>query len=120
MPSLRARRSELSAGWTSLKTLALIFIFAACFTLPALFAQTTSGRMVGRVADPTGATLPNVKVTLTNQGTGISRNVVTNDSGDYNFIEVVPGTYTVQFELTGFKKNVQKDVIVDIDRKSVV
>jgi hypothetical protein len=117
MPSLRARRSELSAGWTSLKTLALIFIFAACFTLPALlFAQTTSGRMVGRVADPTGATLPNVKVTLTNQGTGISRNVVTNDSGDYNFIEVVPGTYTVQFELTGFKKNVQKDVIVDINQ----
>ena len=36
---------------------------------------------------------------------------MTNDSGDYAFVEVVPGTYQVEFELTGFKKNVQNGVI---------
>ena len=85
--------------------------------VPALLrAQGTSGRIVGRVADPTGAVLAGVKITLVNQATGVSRDALTNDSGDYSFVEVVPGTYTVEFELTGFKKNVQKSVIVDVNQ----
>lgn len=78
--------------------------------------QSTSGRVLGRVADPTGAVLAGVKVTLTNQATGVSRSGQTNSSGDYNFVEVQPGTYTVAFEMTGFKKNVQKDVIVNVNQ----
>jgi hypothetical protein len=115
MPSLRARCSELCRGWMSLKNVTLALV--VCLSLTALLlAQTTSGRILGRVADPTGAFLGKVKVTLTNQATAISHSVLTNDTGDYNFVEVVPGTYTVQFELTGFKKNVQKNVIVDINQ----
>src|ERR1700683_516637 len=109
MPSLRAR-------WTTmcLKTVCLTKI---CLLLPALVAaQGANGRIVGRVADPSGAVLANAKVTLTNEPTAISRDANTNDSGDYSFVEVVPGTYTVQFELTGFKKNLQKDVIVDLNQ----
>jgi Carboxypeptidase regulatory-like domain len=78
--------------------------------------QSTGGRFVGRVADPTGAVLAGVKVTLVNQGTAVSRTASTNDSGDYNFVEVVPGVYRVEFELAGFKKNVQKDVILDVNQ----
>jgi len=70
---------------------------------------------VGRVADPTGALLAGVKITLTNQATAVSRSGETNASGDFNFVEVQAGTYTVSFEMSGFKKNVQKDVIVDIN-----
>jgi Carboxypeptidase regulatory-like domain len=104
MHSLRARCSA-------------ICILVVGLVVPlCLFAQTTSGRILGRVSDPTGAVLAKVKVTITNQATSISRSVQTNDTGDYNFVEVVPGTYTVQFELAGFKKNVQKSVIVDINQ----
>ena len=53
---------------------------------------------------------------MTNQATAISRDATTNESGDYSFVEVAPGTYTVQFELTGFKKNVQKNIIVDVNQ----
>jgi len=70
---------------------------------------------VGRVADPTGALLAGVKITLTNQATAVSRSGETNASGDFNFVEVQAGAYTVSFEMSGFKKNVQKDVIVDIN-----
>jgi outer membrane receptor protein involved in Fe transport len=105
MPSLRAR-------WTAL-CLALVL----SLLLPTLLsAQGASGRILGRVADPSGAVLAGVKVTLLNEATGISRDGLTNDSGDYNFVEVVPGTYTLQYELKGFKKNVQKDVIVDVNQ----
>jgi len=92
-------------------------VVAISLAVPTLLnAQGASGRIVGRIADPTGAVLAAVKITLTNEATGISRGGQSNDSGDYSFVEVVPGTYTVQFELTGFKKNVQKSVIVDVNQ----
>jgi len=79
-------------------------------------AQSTAGRILGRVADPTGAVLAEVKVTLTNQATGVTRDTKTNASGDYSFVEVVPGVYQVDFELTGFKRSVQKGVTVDVNQ----
>jgi hypothetical protein len=110
MPSLRAR-------WSMMCLETVCLVVAVCLLVPtSLFAQGASGRILGRVADPTGAVLSGAKVTLLNEATGISRDAVTNDSGDYNFVEVAPGTYTVQFELTGFKKNVQKSVIVDVNQ----
>jgi hypothetical protein len=105
MPPLRAR-------WTAACVVVAVLLLSPAF----LAAQGANGRIVGRVADPSGAVLANAKVTLTNEATGISRDANTNDSGDYSFVEVVPGTYTVQFELTGFKKNLQKDVIVDLNQ----
>ena len=105
MPSLRARCT------------AVCLVIAISLVVPALLcAQGASGRIVGRIADPTGAVLSGAKIHLVNQATNVSRDAQTNDSGDYSFVEVVPGTYTVQFELTGFKKNVQKDVIVDVNQ----
>jgi hypothetical protein len=92
-----------------------ILALAATFP-PKISAQSAAGRVLGRVADPSGAVLANVTVTLTNEATSISRTAQTNETGDYNFVEVVPGTYTVQFELNGFKKNLQKGVIIDINQ----
>src|SRR6202451_2016113 len=100
----------------SLRHRALAFLLAlGLFTLPA-FSQSTSGRIVGRVADPTGAVLAGVKITLTNDATGASRDTQTNASGDYNFVEVTPGSYRVEFELSGFKKNVQTSVLVNVNQ----
>jgi Carboxypeptidase regulatory-like domain len=84
-------------------------------TISAL-GQSTGGRILGRVTDPTDAVLAGVKVTLTNQATGAARDVESNSTGDYNFVEVVPGSYGVQYELTGFKKSVRKDVVVDVNQ----
>jgi Carboxypeptidase regulatory-like domain len=86
----------------------------AALVMPA-FGQSTGGRVLGRVADPTGAVLTDVGVRLTNQATSVSRDTKTNTSGDYNFLEVVPGVYTVEFELAGFKKNISKNVIVEVN-----
>ncbi len=82
-------------------------------SLPCM-PQTTAGRILGRVTDPSGAVLENVKVTLLNEATGLTRDTLTNANGDYTFIQVVPAIYTVRFELVGFKTNVQKGVHVDV------
>ena len=79
-------------------------------------AQSTGGRILGRVADPTGAVLAGVTVRLINQATGVVRDTTTNTSGDYTFVEVAPATYQVEFEQSGFKKVVQKDVNVDVNQ----
>ncbi len=104
-PNLTHRSSAL---W--LTVLGLVVL-----TVPA-FSQSTSGRIVGRTADPTGAVLAGVKITLVNTATGASRSTQTNANGDYNFVEVVPGSYRVEYELTGFKKNVQTGVVVDVNQ----
>jgi len=81
-----------------------------------VLAQSTGGRILGRVSDPTGAVLSGVKVVMINEATGASREVTTNDSGDYSFVEVTPGTYDLQFELSGFKKNLRKGVTIEINQ----
>ncbi len=81
-----------------------------------LLAQGTGGRILGRVADPTGAVLAGVKVTLVNEATGVSRETQTNDSGDYGFPEVPVGAYRLEFDHSGFKKNVRKGVAVDLNQ----
>jgi hypothetical protein len=105
MPSLRAR-------WIAV-CLAVTAVLAAS---PGLLpAQSTGGRMVGRVADPTGAVLANVKITLVNDATGVSTTAQSNDSGDYSFPQVSVGTYHLEFDLAGFKKNVRRGVAVDLN-----
>ena len=90
---------------------------AVCLSLPTLLsAQGTTGRIVGRVSDPGGAVLSNVKVTLVNEATSVSRDIKTNDSGDYDFVEVPVGTYRLEFDVSGFKKNVRRGVNLDINQ----
>lgn len=109
MHSLRAR-------WTPMYLRTFCLAVAVSLVPTLLSAQGASGRILGRIADPSGAVLAGAKVTLTNEATSISHDTLANESGDFSFVNVVPGTYTVQFELTGFKKNVQKGVIVDVNQ----
>ena len=95
-----------------IRCLVALFCLLSC-TL--LVAQSTGGRILGRVGDPSGAVLSGVKVILTNEATGVSRDQQTNASGDYVFVEVPPGVYDVQFEQKGFKKNLQKAVTVEVN-----
>jgi hypothetical protein len=107
MPSLRARRAAVCA----------VVCVAVSLMIPTLLcAQSTGGRIVGRLADPTGAVLADVKVTLINEGTGVSATAMSNGSGDYAFPQVAVGTYRMEFDLTGFKKNVQRGVNVDLNQ----
>jgi hypothetical protein len=65
-------------------------------------AQTFTGGLRGEVRDPNGV-IPGVVVTLTNEATGVAREVTTNEVGQYNFPAVQPGTYTVKTSLQGYK-----------------
>ena len=65
-------------------------------------AQSFQGGLRGAVRDSQGV-IPGATVTLTNEGTGTSRDTVSNESGEYSFPAVDAGTYTVKATVQGFK-----------------
>jgi outer membrane receptor protein involved in Fe transport len=104
--------STLRARW-----ILLCPVVAVWFFLPTLASgQGATGRILGHVSDSSGASIATVKVTITNQATGVSRDATTNENGDYSFVNVAPAVYQAIFELKGFKKNVQKDLTVDVNQ----
>ena len=69
-----------------------------------LLAQSagTSG-LAGTVTDPSGASVPNAKVTVTSVKQGTAETVTTNETGNYAVYHLIPGTYDVSIEGQGFK-----------------
>ena len=86
------------------------------FFLSVASGQSTGGRVIGQVADPTGAVISGVTVTIVNQATGVSRDTKTDQSGGYAFVEVAPGNYRVEYALQGFKKNIRSNVTLDVNQ----
>ena len=82
----------------------------------SLQAQSTGGRILGRVSDPSGAVLSGANVTLANEQTGASRTAQTDKTGDYQFLEVPVGTYRIEFDQPGFKKSVTRGVTLQINQ----
>jgi hypothetical protein len=82
---------------------------------PPVVGQAVNATLLGTVTDSSGAAVANVKVTITETNTGISRTSQTNESGNYVFPDLPPGTYTVIAELSGFKRASRAgiDVIVN-------
>ena len=78
-----------------------IMLVAALLGATTVTAQELYGTLNGTVTDKSGAVVPKLTVTLTNQGTGEVRTVVTNEVGEYRFGDVLPGTYVVGVPRTG-------------------
>ena len=81
-----------------------------------LHAQGTGGRILGRVSDPSGAVLSGVKIVATNDATGVAHDALSNDSGDYVFPDLPVGTYSLAFDLTGFKKAIRHAIALDVNQ----
>jgi carboxypeptidase family protein/TonB-dependent receptor-like protein len=82
-----------------------VLLGAIFFGLPApARGQAVNATLLGSVTDSSGAAVASVKVTITETKTGITRSSQTNDSGNYVFPDLPPGTYTITAEQTGFKR----------------
>ena len=98
---------------------AVLLLLTALFGAPAP-AQTLTGQLSGTIVDSSDAVLPGATVTLVNQLSGDQRSTVTNESGNFVFAALQPGTYTVRAELSGFDTVEVTDVVVRIgDRRNL-
>ena len=80
-----------------------------------LQAQILYGTLVGNVTDSTGAVIPGAQVTITNEGTGASRDGEANAAGGYQFPTVSTGTYRVEVRSDGFSTFTTTGVAVGVN-----
>ena len=84
------------------------------------FAQSTnSGDIRGIVTDTTGALLPDVTVTVTNNNTGVTKTLTTNNDGLYDTSSIVAGNYKVTFAKDGFTKLERSSITVLVGNTQV-
>jgi hypothetical protein len=97
-------------------------LLLACAALLApwqgrLYAQDPRGTIVGKVTDPTGAVIPGATVQVVSKTMGTKIILETNEAGAYQASFLLPGTYQLTVEQTGFKKYVRDDVQVQVNQR---
>jgi hypothetical protein len=96
-----------------------LLILMLILLVSALNGQAPTGTILGNVSDESGAFVPNATLTITNQATGISRTVVTNQEGFFSAPALPAGTYELRAEVKGFK-TVVRQAEVEIGRSTTV
>jgi len=95
-----------------------LFVFLLIAASDVAFAQSTTATITGTVTDASAAVLPGVDIVVTNEGTGMVRNALTNESGNYTVPLLPVGTYRVEADLAGFRKAVVRNITVQVDQKA--
>src|SRR5262249_26258700 len=85
-----------------------------------VFGQNFSAAISGSVHDSTGAVLPGVSVTAKHTESGLTRTVVTNETGSYSMPALPVGAYEVAAELAGFKQQVRRGINLVVAQEAVV
>src|SRR4030095_1925934 len=102
-------------AWRS--CLVVLLLFTLALVPSAARAQAVTGTILGNVVDSTGSVVPGAALTLTHTGTGFTRTVTTDTSGEYSAPSLPTGKYTVAAELSGFKKMTAAKVDVGVDQR---
>src|SRR5215470_10679826 len=80
-------------------------------------AQTTSTTILGAVADTAGAVVAGAKITAINTKTGVKREATSSSTGDFSFPLLDVGVYDVTVEAHGFRPEVRRSIILEINEK---
>src|SRR5213592_1936480 len=88
-----------------------IGLAALSLSCTVLFSQVNA-IVGGTVSDASGALIPGVEITARNVGTGIVTTRITNESGNYDFASLQPGTYTLSAALSGFQTATYNNVVL--------
>ena len=94
-----------------------LVVFCFCFNLCTYTAsgQAVYGSIIGTVTDAQGNAVSGAKVTVTSTTKGTSDETLTNESGNYSALHLIPDTYSVRIEAAGFKISDIANVLVQVD-----
>ncbi len=97
-------------GVRIVQRLACVASLILCIAATGLAQNTNSGDIRGTITDSSGSVVPGVAITVLNTGTGVSRELVTNEAGIYDTASILPGTYKLTFSKEGFNKVVRDGI----------
>ena len=95
---------------TPISSVLVAFLLAAV----SAFAQQGTAEIGGKVIDEQGAVVPGVAIVMTNEATGVFREVVTGPDGSYFVSQLVPGRYRVSAKLAGFRTTERAGLILQV------
>jgi len=82
---------------------------------PSAMAQAVYGSIFGTITDNTGAVIPNATITVSDVSKGTSVTAQSSATGDYRVQHLIPDTYRVDVEMSGFNKSTADNVVVYAD-----
>ncbi len=95
-----------------------VFLWTVLLAASSAFAQ--NAQVTGTVKDQTGGVMPGVTVTAKNNATGLTRTEVTDASGTFRLVALLPGSYTVTVEIQGFTAQTIPNVALAIDQTATL
>src|SRR2546428_13246434 len=97
-------------GFTKLATTLIGILGVIALASGLVFGQNFSEAVSGVVRDATGAVLPGVSVTAKHTDSGLTRTVLSSETGDYRMPSLPVGAYEMTAELSGFKQQVRRGI----------
>ncbi len=91
----------------------MLAVFVVC---APLCAQTDTGRILGSVLDQSQTVVVGAAVTVTDTQRGLTRNLTSNESGEYLVTNLLPGVYMVRVAALGFRNVERKDIALERQR----
>ena len=108
----------ISSGSRAIRRILLALTIAAVIAPMTASAQSVSGTILGTVTDASGSVVPSAKVTVVNEGTGLTRTVQADSKGEFTVPSLPTGRYTVIAELAGFKTLTLSNVELGVDQRA--
>jgi hypothetical protein len=97
----------------------ITLVFFICLSSLSALGQTT-GSVSGTVTDPQGGVVAGAPVALTSPAIGIDQMATTNSSGNFQFLLLPPGTYTLEVQASGFRTFRRQGIVVEADRSQAI
>jgi hypothetical protein len=96
------------------------FVFVTLLAVPTLRAQQGTSEISGRVTDEQGAILPGVSIVVTNEETGVYRDILSSTEGTYFVSQLVPGRYKISAKLEGFRTLERSGLVLQVGNNLTV
>ncbi|MFT4114459.1 carboxypeptidase regulatory-like domain-containing protein, partial [Silvibacterium sp.] len=90
----------------------LLLFCCMLLAIPASFAQSTQGVILGTVKDGSGAVVPGASVVVTSIDAGITRKTTTSADGNYQFLQLTAGNYKVEISAAGFETQLIDNLVL--------
>lgn len=106
-----------------MKKISKIFLLGLFLSLSAagVFAQATAtSELRGVVTDVNGAAVSGATVTATDNNKGTTRTVTTDENGNYVVLSLLPSTYTVKVEASGFAPSTINNVLLEVAQQAAI
>ena len=108
-------KRTVTSGQKLIVPLLCVFFLVGLASIVA-YSQNSQGTILGHVQDSSGAAVAGANLSATNVNTNVIHRFTTTPGGDYVFVDMIPGTYEVKVEASGFKTEVSTALVLEVDQ----